>query len=536
MALLLPAAARADVADLALQDYARARLADSKGDPDTALANYRQALAIAPDSLLIALRSYRQAVESGDMALAVRSARILDASGNAPSDALLLMLTDALARKDWKGARAFTGRMEEGNFAFAAPIVRSWISVASGPYRPPQLDPADRFANLARRYLSEQVALQQLARGKADAAIMELDKTLAQQTDEQPGLRMIAAARLASLGRKDKAIAYLRGDDPLLADFRMRIARGGKLPLTIATPAQGLSRLFFRLSEDLSSDNTQRLALTLVRLATFGDPANGEYRIAAAEQLIKAGQADGALAEIDKVAPGSPFALLAEDGRIDGLLAAGRNDEALGLAKAAAGKAGAGSADYLRLANIYTQNAAYGDAANAYERAVGFYGDGVAPWTLYLLRGSALERAGRWEDARASLQEAMKIAPDEPVVLNYLGYAQVERREDMSGALALIRKASLLKPDDPSITDSLGWAHYIAGNAAAAVPVLEKAAVAAPDDVTINEHLGDALWAVGRRFEARYAWSAARVFADDAVRGRIDEKITLGLKPEFSAH
>src|SRR3546814_12953645 len=81
-------------------------------------------------------------------------------------------------------------------------------------------------------------------------------------------------------------------------------------------------------------------------------------------------------------------------------------------------------------------------------------------------------------------------------------------------AMALIQKASELKPDDPAIKDSLGWAHYVNGNVKKAIPVLEKAVQGAPDDATVNEHLGDAYWTAGRRFEARYSWEAALIFAE----------------------
>src|SRR3546814_1477908 len=101
------------------------------------------------------------------------------------------------------------------------------------------------------------------------------------------------------------------------------------------------------------------------------------------------------------------------------------------------------------------------------------------------------------------LERANQLAPDQPVILNYLGYAQIERRQNIDEALALIQKASGLKPDDPAIKDSLGWAHYVNGNVKKAIPVLEKAVQGAPDDATVNEHLGDAYWTAGRRFEAQ---------------------------------
>jgi len=133
------------------------------------------------------------------------------------------------------------------------------------------------------------------------------------------------------------------------------------------------------------------------------------------------------------------------------------------------------------------------------------------------------------------LERAAKLAPNEPLILNYLGYAQIERRQNVDAALDLLRKASALKPQDAAITDSLGWAHYVTGDLNAAVPVLERAAAGAPGDATINEHLGDALWTAGRRYEARYAWAAASVYAEGDVAARLAAKVREGMKPEYAA-
>ena len=124
----------------------------------------------------------------------------------------------------------------------------------------------------------------------------------------------------------------------------------------------------------------------------------------------------------------------------------------------------------------------------------------------------------------------------QPVALNYLGYAQLERRENVKAAMSLIEQASALKPDDPSITDSLGWAHYLTGDVHRAIPALERAVQGQPSDATINEHLGDAYWAAGRRYEARYAWSAAAVFADTAdIAARAKAKAEGGFTPALAA-
>jgi Flp pilus assembly protein TadD len=157
-------------------------------------------------------------------------------------------------------------------------------------------------------------------------------------------------------------------------------------------------------------------------------------------------------------------------------------------------------------------------------------------WSVWMLKGSALERGGNWAEAKLALEKAVQLAPLQPVALNYLGYAQLERRENVTAAMAMIERASQLKPDDPAITDSLGWAHYLLGDIAKAIPTLEKAVQGQPNDATINEHLGDAYWAVGRKYEARYAWSAAAVFADTAdVAARAKAKAEGGFTPALAA-
>jgi Flp pilus assembly protein TadD len=150
-------------------------------------------------------------------------------------------------------------------------------------------------------------------------------------------------------------------------------------------------------------------------------------------------------------------------------------------------------------------------------------------WQLLLLQASALEEINRWPEAKQALQKALAIAPDQPLLLNFLGYAKLERGEDLDSAEAMIRKASELAPDDASITDSLGWAEFKRGKVDQAIATLQQAAEKDPDQAEIQEHLGDALYKNGRRMEARFAWNAALVTADNDVAARVKAKLSSGL-------
>lgn len=538
--LMLPVAAGASVDPAGpLHAYMRGRLADGDGAPGLALTNYRQALAAAPASLEIARRSYFQGVISGDMGLALRSAAVLESNGLLPRDGTLLSIADALNRRDWAAARIFTDRMvTEGNFGFLAPIVRSWIALGEGRYAPPEVGTADRFATLARHYLDEHLALQALGRGDLEAARPAINRALSLRTVDVAELRLLLAGQLAAHGATAEALALLPPDEAGFARARADIARG-KVPPAAGkplTPGQGFGRLLSRLAADISSENgTGALGIRLARIAAFADPDGAASHIVAANLLTRGGYAAYGVAEAHSIAANGWYGALGQSELVDALAASGDAAGAIALARTLAAAPDAEAERYVRLGRLLADSKDYDGAAQAFRAAQVRYPADAVPWALLLFEGSALEQGKHWGEARAVLERAAKMAPEEAVILNYLGYAQIERRQNMDAALELLKRASALKPQDASITDSLGWAQFVTGDVDAAVPLLEKAAAAAPADATINEHLGDALWAAGRRYEARYAWRAAAVFAEGQIADRLAAKTREGMKPEYAA-
>jgi Flp pilus assembly protein TadD len=111
---------------------------------------------------------------------------------------------------------------------------------------------------------------------------------------------------------------------------------------------------------------------------------------------------------------------------------------------------------------------------------------------------------------RKDFQKALELNPDQPQVLNYLGYSWVDQGVNLEAGMEMIKKAVELRPKDGYIVDSLGWAYYRLGRFDEAVKHLERAIELRPEDPTINDHLGDAYWKVGRELEARFQWSHAR--------------------------
>lgn len=517
--------------------YARARAADAAGMTELAATTYAQVLAMAPGDESIAARTYRQALAAGDNALALRAARILDGQNALPPDGRLLLLAERLLASDWRAAGPLVDKIEsEGVFAFAVPVLRAWIAQGSrngDPFMP--LVNMRAAGATSATYAAEQRALLLLARGQYDEAMIAVNTLIGANANRPIRLRFAAAAALAKAGRRDDALSLVQGDDPSLALARQRIGQRRSPGAVVTTPAEGVAELFARLAIDINRERVSPVGLALARISTYLSPRNASGWIVAAEMLGANEQYDTALGVLAKVPAEDPMAPAARDARIQILVRKGDTDEALREANLVAAASGATAGDWARVGEILSNAKRNAEAARAYGRAVALsetVPDDGTRWTLLLLQGSAQHGAGDWAGAKATLQKAMTLAPDQPVLLNFLGYSQLERRENLPEAQRLIERASALRPDDAAITDSLGWTYFVRGDLPRAVETLERAAAGDPGESTISEHLGDAYWQVGRRLEARYAWNAALVYAEDAARIRIRAKIDRGLTPE----
>ncbi|HHI71753.1 MAG TPA: tetratricopeptide repeat protein, partial [Rhodobacteraceae bacterium] len=168
---------------------------------------------------------------------------------------------------------------------------------------------------------------------------------------------------------------------------------------------------------------------------------------------------------------------------------------------------------------------------SAYDQAIKLTGEPKADdWFLYYARGICFERIDEWDKANADFRMALKLNPDQPQVLNYLGYSMLEKNINLEEALSMIERAVSAVPNDGYITDSLGWALYRLRRFDEAAKYMERAAELMPVDPIVTDHLGDALWAVGRKREAEFQWRRALSFEPeekDAIR--IRQKLEIGL-------
>jgi tetratricopeptide (TPR) repeat protein len=534
-----PAAASVDDA-AALTAYIRARAADSTGAAEQAARNYGAALALAPGNEVLAARALSQAIAAGDRTLALQAARTLDTAGKLAPDGRLLLVGEAFRAKQWKEAGRQIERLEQDEvFSFMTPLLRAWLAQGSGKGKPLALLDGASGNALASTYASEHRPLLLIAAGKAKEGALALGPLLEDESIRSQRLRIAAAAMLARKGGGKEALAILHGDSEALVEARRRIEAGERLDGEIVTPAAGMAELLGRMAIDLNGQEVPQLALSFARLATFLAPDNAESWLIAADLLAGQGRHDAALAALAKIDRDDVFARTAADRRMTVLVEADRTGEALAEAKQAVADRPAEIDNWTRLGDILNQIKRHDEAAAAYGKALDLVKTGGEPqnplWALWLLRGSALTQAGDWAAGKAALEEARRLAPDQPVVLNFLGYSQLERRENLAEAEKMIGEANRLQPDDSAITDSLGWAHYVRGDVGKAIELLERASQGQPADAAIAEHLGDAYYSAGRRYEARYAWRAALPYAEGPAADRLRTKIDTGLRPDLAA-
>ena len=533
----MPAAAAVDDRAI-LSAYAKARVADGTGAAAIAAESYAAGLALTPDNELLAARAVSQALAAGDRALAVRAARILERKGLLAPDTRLLLLSEALRTRDWKSARAHIDAIQQDKvFAFMTPVLRAWVAHETRKGDPQTLVAEAQKDQLAAGYSAEHPPLLLIARGREEgiAGLLKVSESAGLRGSR---LRIAGAATLARRGDRKGAATLLAGDTDSLVAARKLLEAGKLIPGEVATARAGIAEFLIRIATDLHSQNVDALALSYARLATFLAPENSETWLMTSELLGEAGQHREALAVLGNIRSDDPFADSVKDARIKLLVGLGDKPAALAEAEAATRAGSPSVADWARLGDLYTEVERLEEAAAAYAKAierVRAEGKGTPEWTLWLLRGGALERAGKWPEAKAALEAAYKLAPEQPLVLNYLGYAQLQRRENVDEAMKLIALASKLQPDSAEITDSLGWAHFLRGNLREAIGLLERAAAGRPADAEINEHLGDAYFSAGRHYEARYAWQAALLHAEEEDAARIRAKIDSGLTAKLAS-
>jgi tetratricopeptide (TPR) repeat protein len=346
---------------------------------------------------------------------------------------------------------------------------------------------------------------------------------------------------LSQLDRGAEAVAVIEevfGSqlDPTLSELRRQLAAGAPVPYTgIVKPVQGLAETAFSIAGALSGEAAPSYTLVYARVAEYLDPSHVDAVLLVAALLDDLGQFDLATDAFAAIPRDHPSYPVAELGRAEALKNSGRLDEAIAVLQNLSESHADLPVVHTTLGDMLRREERFDDASRAYDRAIALFdAETEAQWIVYFSRGITHEREDRWPLAEADFRKALDLRPDQPQVLNYLGYSLVELQTNLEEALNLIERAVAAQPDSGYIVDSLGWVLYRLGRYDEALVHMERAVELLPVDPVVNDHLGDVYWAVGRYREAEFQWHRALSFvgmgeSNDADPKRMRRKLEVGL-------
>jgi tetratricopeptide (TPR) repeat protein len=357
-------------------------------------------------------------------------------------------------------------------------------------------------------------------------------------SDPQVARLVEAYARmLGNAGQFDKAIDVIvqfeasGASHPLVDVVKAAVAKKEK-PGRFADSVQaGAAEMFHSIGIALSRDQSADLASMFLRLGIYLDPNSHIISMSLGELLDAHEQHQAADALYDAIPASSPMKPLATVRVAENLDAMGNRPEAITRLNEIISARPSDLDAVSVLGDLYRDDEQFEKAADAYTKALAITG-GKSPgdWRFYYVRGIAEERSKQWPKAEADFLKALDLNPDQPQVLNYLGYSWVDQGMNLDKALGMIQKAVSASPNDGYIIDSLGWAFYRLGRYDQAVQVLEQAVQLLPNDPEINDHLGDAYWRTDRKLEAKFQWTIAQsVDKKGDVTKRVLPKLALGL-------
>lgn len=461
----------------------------------------------------------------------------------APTEPLPTMITtlDAFGAGDYAGTLEMLATSEGyGLNQIVMPFVEAWALAGLGRREEAlaALTQEDAPSGLESLYSANKgLILEYLG----DTAAAETEYKAAQDAEGNSSFALAAAlgGLYERAGRNDEARAvYLAFADTTLSHRMMEpaLARldGGSEPIpNRAMPSAAVSDLLFSVASSLSQEGNDIFAYVFSRLSLHLDPENGLALSLVAQGLQMQERHEEAIEVYASIPLTSPIGFSARLSMADAMNQFGRTDEAIASLEELASTYTDDYAPLAAIGNFLRGEEMFEGAVEAYDRAFARIPEvSHEHWTMLYYRGIALERAGMWERAEADFLQALEFEPDQPFVLNYLGYSWVEQGKNLDEARAMIESAVEQRPRDGFIIDSLGWVLYRLGQYEEAVPHLERAVELAPADAVINDHLGDALWRVGRKMEARFQWQrASELEPDEDLAALLATKLENGLEP-----
>ncbi len=521
-------------------NYLAGRFAGATRDTRRAARYYALALRQDPDNDIILDRAFLLELAGGQVESAMLRAEIIAQRDPTKRLARLALGLKAAMANDMTGARVHLTASASGPFnTLASRLIAAWTYEGEGRTDEAlaELGRIDRTAafDLFRAYHTALIldhAGQEVAADKAYVALINAGGGGALRVVQAYGGFLERHGRGQDAGKLYAEYAAGMPDNPLIETAFNRVMSGTVPPPLIASAADGIAEALYGLASALAQDRSVDLPIVYLQITLY---VRSDFDVAQMllgdllSTLERWREANGSYEKIESASP------LYESARIQMALNLDRTeqtDKAVAVLEQISTKSRAPMRALTSLGDLLRSRERFDDAANAYGHAISLITEpGPRYWSLYYARGVSYERAGKWDLAEQDLKEARRLDPEQPLVLNYLGYSWIEKGEHLTEAVQMIERAVAMAPNDGYIVDSLGWANYKLGNLERAVEYLERAVSLRPEDPTINEHLGDAYWKSGRTIEARFQWRHSLALgADKKQVPDLEKKINFGLE------
>src|SRR3954467_7476100 len=524
--------------------YLAARHASVERDASSAAAFYRSALRTDPKNNELLDRAFISSVAEGDIDEAVKLADRILAVDKSNRVARLVVGVQDIKLKKYALAQSNINQSVRGPITdLVATLLSGWAAYGAG-------DSKGAVANIDKLAGPEWYPLfkdlhagmiLELAGKEKDAGVRferayKLDDTMLRVSEAYGrwlSRNKDAAAATAVYEAFDKKLAR----HPLIVEGLRETKAGKKMPPLACAAQAGAAEALYGIGATLTRRGGEDLALVYLQLSLYLQPTHPLALLSLADLYESVKRPQMAIKVYERVPSSSPLKRNAQIQLAIDLDSADRTDEAIKILKGVTTEDPKDLEAIMALDNIERGRKKFGECGATYSQGVDVLpaGNDKANSVWYYYRGICEERSKQWGKAEADMKKALELQPDQPHVLNYLGYSWIDQGINLDEGMKMIKRAVEQRPDDGYIVDSLGWAYYRIGNYEDAVKNLERAIDLKPEDPTINDHLGDAYWRVGRTLEARFQWAHARDLKPEAEElPKIEAKIANGMTDDNS--
>jgi Flp pilus assembly protein TadD len=520
--------------------YLAARYAQHRQDWDAAQGYMARVLEHDADNTGLRERTFLLTLGAGNFEKAKQLAAEILAQDQADDLANLVFACDSLAHGDYKAAQARIDAVPEQGFGeYTKPLLSAWILAGQGRKEEALKLLAASASPEDPTYRIHAGMIEEIA-GNPEAAAEHYKIAMAN------GLTLHSAVQIGNFFERQAqpriarmiydGLAKLYPFNPFIAALQ-HPKDGPVPPAEVRTAADGAAYALYDLSTLLYEKRAYDSALVYNGLVQMLTPGSSFTMMMAGDIAALHQQFGKAVESYNAIPEASPLHWLARMRVAETYEASGHADLAAALLGDIAKQPSMRINALVSLGDMYRRHDEFSKALKSYDAALAETGPVTEDtWQLIYARGMSLERMGQWSLAEKDLLKALEFQPDNPMILNFIGYSWVDKGINVEKAMDFLRRAVALKPDDGYILDSYGWAFYRAGQYDKAVKWIEQAVAQVPDDATILDHLGDAYWQAGRKNEARFKWRrASELNQDKSFREGEQAKIRDGLPAQQAA-